>query len=193
MRFTFLFAVIAVLIAAPAYAASVGHYPAVMLDDGCTDSYNAPGTYTQAQAALVLLPATQTSGSADYGCDHDARIRETALVADTSFGPFNMPTGATGITVFADANVVSNNTDTWTIEILADRPVDRVAYIVATTGSQATEGDKHYGFHPLLEAAVSTSTATEEIDVIMPTIFWIKLNLGTATSLDVTLSWAVLP
>ena len=189
MKRTLFLAVLAVIFASPAYAASVGHYPQVFLDDGCTDAYNAPGTYTVAQAALALQPAVQTSGAADIGCDHDARIRETALVADTTFGPFRMPKGKTGIIVFADANVVSNDTDTWTIEILRARPVDMVAVVVATTGSQATEGDKSYGFHPLLMHAVSASTATEEVDVVVPNMFWIKLNLGTATSWDGTLSW----
>jgi hypothetical protein len=183
------FAVIAVLFAAPAYAASVGNYPNVFVDDGCTDSFNAPATRATALLALALQPAIQTSGSADIGCDHDPRIRETAIVADTTFGPFKMPAGKTGIIVFADANTVSGGTDTWTIEIMRARPVDMVAVVAATTGSQATQGDKSFGFHPLLQHAVSMSTATEEIDATIPRMFWIKLNLGTATSWDGTLSW----
>jgi hypothetical protein len=190
---TLFFAAIAVLFAAPAYAASIGSYPHVFVDDGCTDSYNAPGTYTQAQAALGLRAAVQTSGASDYGCDHDPRIRETALVADTTFGPFRMPLGTTGILVYADANTVSGGTDTWAIEILRARPVDRVVVIAATTASQATQGDKIFGFHPLLEAAVSNLSATGEIDIVMPRIFWIRMQLGTATSWDGTLSWEPLP
>jgi hypothetical protein len=190
MKRVLFFAAIAVLFAAPAYAASIGHYPHVLVDDGCTDSYNAPGTYTQAQAALALPPAIQTSGSADVGCDHDARIRETALVADTTFGPFKLPAGATGIIVFADSNIVSNDTDTWAIEILRARPVDRVAVVAATSSALATESDHIVGFGPDDRNAVTMSTATEEIDATVPSTFWIRLNLGTATSWDGTLSWA---
>jgi hypothetical protein len=130
----------------------------------------------------------QTSGASDAGCDHDARIRETAIVADTTFGPFRMPKGKTGIIVFADANIVSGDTDTWVIEILRARPVDMVAVVVDESSALATEADHVVAFHPLLQAAVSM-TGAEEHDVVMPRTFWIKLNLGTATSWDGTLSW----
>jgi hypothetical protein len=184
------FAVIAVLFAAPAYAASVGHYPNVLVDDGCTDSFNAPATRATALLALALQPAIQTSGAADIGCDHDPRIRETAIVADTTFGPLKLPAGATGIIVFADSNIVSNDTDTWAIEILRARPVDMVAVVAATSSALATESDHIVGFGPDDRNAVTMSTATEEIDATIPRMFWIRLNLGTATSWDGTLSWA---
>jgi hypothetical protein len=183
-------AVIAVLFAAPAYAASIGHYPHVLVDDGCTDSYNAPTSAATAAAQLALQPQIQTSGTSDAGCDHDARILEIAIVADKTFGPLKLPAGATGIIVFADANIVSNDTDTWTIEIMRARPVDRVAVIAATSSALATESDHIIGFGPDLRNAVTMSTATEEIDATVPSTFWIKLNLGTATSWDGTLSWA---
>jgi hypothetical protein len=186
-----LLACLLVSFAPTAHAASVGHYPWVFVDDGCTDSYNAPGTYVQAQAALVLLPAVQTSGSADIGCDHDPRIRETAIVADTNFGPFTMPKGKTGIIVFADANIVSGDTETWSIKILRARPVDMVAVIAAESSDLATEADHSVGFHPLLQAAVTmpAGAAHEEVDAIIPRVFWIQLELVSATSWDGTLSW----
>jgi hypothetical protein len=196
---TLFFAAIAVLFAAPAYAASIGHYPHVFVDDGCTDSFNAPATRATALLALVLQPAIQTSGAADIGCDHDPRIRETAIVADTTFGPFKMPPGKTGIVVFADSNVVSNNTDTWVIEILRARPVDMMAVVAATSSALATEADHSVGFHPLLQHAVSmpAGAAHEEVDAVIPATFYIRLNIntgvdgtgGTATSWDGTLSW----
>jgi hypothetical protein len=183
-------AVIAVLFAAPAYAASIGHYPYVLVDDGCTDSYNAPITSTEANAQLALQPVVQTSGSADGGCDHDARIREPAIVADTTFGPLRLPAGATGIIVFADANDVTADAGTWTIEILRARPVDMVAVVAATTASQNSEGDVSFGFGPDDRNAVTMSTNSAEIDATVPSTFWVKLKLGTATAWDGTLSWS---
>jgi hypothetical protein len=185
-------AVIAVLFAAPAYAASIGHYPYVLVDDGCTDSYNAPITANQAQAQMALQPAVQISGAADGGCDHDARIREPAIVADTTFGPFKMPAGKTGIIVFADANIVSGDTETWVIEILRARPVDMMAVVAAASSALATEADHTVAFHPLLQHAVTmpAGAAHEEVDTVIPRMFWIRLNLGTATSWDGTLSWS---
>jgi hypothetical protein len=143
------------------------------------------------------MPPVQTSGAADAGCDHDARIREVAITADTTFGPFRMPAGKTGIIVFADSNVVSNDTDTWIIEILRARPVDMMTVVAAASSALATEADHSVGFHPLLQHAVSMSTATEEIDATIPAVFYIRINIntgvdgtgGTATSWDGTLSW----
>jgi hypothetical protein len=193
MKLILFFAAIAVLFAAPAHAASVGSYPNVFVDDGCTDSFNAPGTYAQAQAALDRLPrpAVQTTGSSDFGCDHDPRIRETAITADTNFGPFKMPHGRTGLLVFADANIVSGDTQTWVIEILRARPVDMVAVVAGASSALATEADHTIAFHPLLQHAVSmpAGAAHEEVDMVIPELFWIRLNLGTATSWDGTLSW----
>jgi hypothetical protein len=182
-------AVLALIFASPAYAASVGHYPSVFVDDGCTDDFNAPGTRTQALAALVLSPAVQTSGASDIGCDHDPRIRETALTESTTFGPFKMPHGRTGIIVFADANDVTADAGTWTIEILRGRPVDMVAVVAATTASQNSEGDVSFGFGPDDQNAVTMSTNAAEIDATIPSTFWIKLKFGTATAWEGTLSW----
>jgi hypothetical protein len=185
-------AVLAVLIASPAYATSLGHYPNVLIDDGCTDSFNAPATRAAALLALALQPAIQTSGAADAGCDHDPRIRETAIVVDdTTWGPFKMPAGKTGLLVFADANVVSGDTETWVIEIIRARPIDMVAVVAAASSALATEADHTIAFHPLLQHAVSmpAGASHEEVDAVIPSLFYIRLNFGTATSWDGTLSW----
>jgi hypothetical protein len=95
MRRFILFLVTGVLFAAPAWAADTNVYPRTLVDSTCTDTEDTPAA--TATTSVVGFegrqpaPAAQTSGSADGYCDNDSRIlaSSTAIVADTTFGPFN--------------------------------------------------------------------------------------------------------
>ncbi len=179
-----LFLILALLlIAAPAFAINEGHYPKTVFDTNCTDTNDTPA----APGEVGARPGVQTSGSGDGFCDHDSRIVSAAVTADITFGPFALPNGATGIIVWVDADVVSNDTDTWDIDILIQKPHDLAFVALDSSGSQSTEGAKSFGFSPALLSA--DNGATTQIDVSMHPVFFIRLDLGTATSWDGSISW----
>jgi len=185
MRQSILFWVLAAFVLAlPAQAANEGHYPSTIVDANCTDARTTPAAAGQTAAR----PEIQISGTADGYCDHDSRIRKSAITADTTFGPFTMPPGSRGILLFVDADTVSNDTDTWSIDLAVVKPDSLAKVVVDSTASQATEGDKSFGFVPALMGA-DTGAATGDIDVFVPKQFYLVLNLGTATSWAGSISW----
>jgi len=170
------------LFAWPAIAANEGHYPNTVMDAGCTDLYDAP-----AAGSGSARPSVQTSGDPDGYCDHDSRIREAAAAADLVFGPFFMPSEALGVIIYADADIVSNDTDTWQVRIIEYRPHDAVLRAVHNPGEQATEGDKLFIIGPTGHKDLGAVTAT--VSANMPKAFYIQLDLVTATSWDGSISW----
>jgi len=185
VKLTLLFLMaLAVLFATPALAANEGYYPSTVVDANCTDTNDTPA----AAGEVGARPGYQTSGSADGYCDHDSRILEEPVTADTTFGPFKLPPGSTGIVLFVDPDAVSGDTDTWKFDVLVNKPDDGTKVAVATTGSVATEGDKSYGFLPALQGA-SSGAATADVDVFVPVTFYILLDVISATSWDGSVSW----
>ena len=165
-------------------ASATGNYPGILMDSSCTDTEDTPA---EAQAGtFAVRPLVQLTGSLDGFCDHDSRVLSGPVTADTQFGPFKRDPGAVGFLLFVDADVVSNDTDTWQFDIKIQRPHEAVKHIIKSTASQNTEGNSLFAFLPLLQAA-DAGTATE-IDVIMHEVFWITLELGTATSWDGNIS-----
>lgn len=185
---TFLLVVAVVCaLAFPAMAVDTTSYPHVLLDSSCTDANDAPA----ASAGGSIKPAPQTAGPADGFCDHDSRILTGALTADTVFAPLYLPSGAMGILVYTDADAVSNDTDTWTVRLRTYRTFDDVTVVADQTASQATEGNKSFGFMPFALAADSGSI-TAEVDVVVPRKFAIELELVSATSWTGDIFWDVL-
>jgi hypothetical protein len=130
----------------------------------------------------------QETGSGDGLCDHDSRIVQAAITADTVFGPFKMPPGTRGIIIWADADVVSNNTDTWQIRIVDYRPHDNLFRPIHNPGSQSTEGAKSFIIGPAYDKGLGSVTAT--VTGNLPRPFWIQLELLSASSWAGSLSWA---
>lgn len=178
-----IFALFALLLFAPSAAQAIneGHYPATFMDINCTDTEDTPA----AAGAVGARPAAQTSGSADGFCDHDSRIKNAPITVDTTFGPFVMPSGSIGILIHVDADVVSNDTDTWRLRIGIKKPHDGAVFFYANTGSQSTEGTKVLGF---VDAAQGSSGGTD-VNISMHPVFYIQLDLTTATSWDGSISW----
>ena len=175
-----LFALLA--FALPAHAVNEGIYPRTVYDTNCTDAFNVP-----AAGSIGVRPSPQISGSADSRCDHDSRILAAAVTADTTFGPFTLKSGQRSVVVYVDADVVSNDTDTWNIRILEKRPHDLVVRPVHAVADQTTEGNKTYLFAP---SGFTYGAVTVTVNGEIPAVFFIELNVVTATSWDGSISWA---
>ena len=184
MKRLLLFALFAALFAWPALAVNDGSYPQTILDDTCTDSNDTPA----AQTGGWVRPPVQASGSADGFCDHDSRIRETALTASTEFGPFTLPNGTRGVVLIVDANVVSNDTDTWRPALSFMIPATQSTTTLALGASTATEAVHYFSFAPG-EYATPAIVGVANVDVAVPRRFYINLNLQTATSWEGIISW----
>lgn len=169
--------------ATPTPPANAGSYPATLMDSPCTDSYNVPA----AQTGGSIGPAAQTSGTGDGFCDHDSRIVSAAQTANEVFGPFRFGPTSTGIIVFVDADTVSNDTDTWQIDILMVKPDNASTMVLGSSAEQSTEDAFSFGFLPALQSADSGAGA--DTDVSMQDWFYIRLTLGTATSWAGSISW----
>lgn len=159
-------------------------YPQVLMDSGCIDTNNVPA----AQTGGSIRPAAQTSGTGDGYCDHDSRVREAAITADTSFGPFKRKPGRMGVRVFADSDVVSGDTNTWSLEILAARPHEPAVFDVVETEELATEANHVVSFGPNLLYDVA-GVGNSNNNCAIPPTFYINMKFGTATSWDGNISW----
>lgn len=183
MTRTILLALLVALWALPATAVDVGHYPSTLVDDTCTDSNDTP-----AAGPKGMRPAVQISGSADGFCDHDSRIIEVAIEANAVFGPFKRAPDSRGIVIFADANVVSNDTETWKVALQVMIPATGTLTTVGLGTERATEALHLNGFGSG-EYGTPAMTGVSHIDVALPLVFYINLNLVTATSWEGLISW----
>ena len=185
MRRALLLAFLIALWAFPAFAVNEGHYPQTIVDTNCTDAQNTPAAPGEGGAR----PQVQTSGSADGYCDHDARIVAAAITVDTVFGPFKTG-GSAAVVIWADADVVSNDTDTWQIDIIFYQPHDNTLRIAHAVATQTTEGNKYFIIGPAGWDDIGVQPApTANIVGNLPDPFYIQLKLGTATSWDGSISW----
>lgn len=170
------------LVTADAYAANDAAYPNTLVDAACTDSYDSVG--------LTLLgwgsPGVEDSGSPNNLCDHDNRIVTNAITADTEFGPLTLPEGTSCIVVFADAEIVSNDIDTWNFQIRMVKPHNGTKYAVFNDGTIATEGSHILSYCPATIVADGPGT---DNDTVVPRTFYIYFNLASATSWEGDISW----
>jgi len=184
MRHAFLFALLVVfaLWALPAFAINEGHYPQTIVDTNCTDSEDTPAAAGQTGAR----PQVQTTGDADGFCDHDSRIIAAPITVDTIFGPFKIG-GSAAIIIWVDADVVSNDTDTWAIRTVTYRPHDNVRDPIHAIPNQSAEGDVIFIIGPAGWANLGASDDDVVGNLTEP--FFIELDLVTATSWDGSISW----
>jgi hypothetical protein len=178
-----------VLWASAALAVNQEYFPETVYETNCTDIFSVP-LFSDGPGAGAR-PEVQISGAGDNWCDHDSRILARPLTADTLFGPFVMPSANKNIIVYVDADVVSNDVDTWQIRITENRPHDGVLRAIHNPGSQATEGDRTFIFGPIGGTGGSENNlaATASVAGAMPKVFYIQVDLLTATSWDGSISW----
>ncbi len=150
-------------------------YPTVLVDQGCTDSFDTPAAATE----FVLPPSVQTSGSGDGNCDHDSRILTGALVADTTFGPLRGGKTAC-VLVFADGNTVTGGDTKWGIVVQIKQPhndeMQSIDSSVLLTG--VTDGEWMIG----LPTGYSYGSLDESLNARLPGAWFLVLDLNTATS-----------
>jgi hypothetical protein len=191
MKRFILFWALLVWLATPAWAADTNKYPATLLDQTCTDSFDTPTAVT---AGLVTIgggrafqpaPAAQTSGSGDGFCDNDSRIVTGALAADKTFGPFNLG-DARGVYLFVDADTVTGGTTDWRIRVFAAKPHSAAQVQMAAAANVTGAGDVVYSIGPTT-AYENTTVAAQAATVYpipIPDPFYVALDLtvGGATS-----------
>ena len=158
----------------PAYGAGEV-YPTVLVDQGCTDSFDTPAAAT----AFVLPPAVQISGSADGNCDHDSRILTGALTADTTFGPLRGGKTAC-VLVFADGNTVTGGDTKWGIIVQVKQPHNDEMQAVDSSAllTGVTDGEFLIG----LPTGYSYGSLDESLNARLPGAWFLVLDLNTATS-----------
>ena len=172
-------AILALVFAGAASAADETSYPSTLVEQTCTDAFDAPANITGAIGGGWSVPP-QTSGSGDDFCDHDSRIlTDAALVADTVFGPFEGGLAACYI-IFADGNTVSGGDAGWAIAVHATQPHDGVKEVLdlATEVTGVTDEVWSVG----LPTQYSYSALSEELNVRLPTRWYLVLTLLGATS-----------
>lgn len=182
-RLLFLLVALLLFSAPSAHAINEGHYPAVLMDTACTDTEDTPAAETGG-----ARPALQISGSGDGFCDHDSRIVAGAVTADTLFGPFSIPADANGVLIFVDADVVSNDTDTWRLIYQHKKPHDVALTTIANATQQSTEGDKVFSLN---RGTVLPQVSTINANLHPPAELFITLDLVAATSWDGSISLLV--
>jgi len=159
--------------AAPALAINTTHFPSTLMDSTCTDTEDTPAPVSGGSTR----PAVQLTGTADGFCDHDSRIVTGAVTADTNWD-INKKDCASGF-IHVDANTVSNDTDTWQIKLLIQKPHDLAFVQLENSGSQAVEGVTKYAFGQI---GVTSTQIKTVMNVVLPAVFRIQLDVVTATS-----------
>jgi hypothetical protein len=175
MKLRFLIAMLVALWAFPAVAVDTTRYPSTIVEQTCTDSFDTPA----AQDGGDVRPAVQTSGSGDDRCDHDSRIlTDAALVADTTFGPFKGGKAACWI-IFADGNTVTGGDTKWGIIIQAAQPHDlaKETLDASTLVTGVTDSVWMVGL-----PTGHSFTVTEDLNLRLPRLWYLVLDLNTATS-----------
>jgi hypothetical protein len=183
MRYLILVALM--LLAVPAWAVDTTVYPQTLVDSTCTDSEDVPTAVTPGTSHLGRFnpkPAIQLTGSADGFCDHDSRIRTTAVTpfaADVDFGPFAKG-DIQGIFLYVDGDAVTGGDTKYQMSLLGVKPHDG-ALIVLQTATEATgNGNVIFAFG----SELGTPTPTVEAEAPLPKTFYIQLDLNTADSWD---------
>jgi hypothetical protein len=186
-RHTILFAALLALllfVAGDASAVNEGNYPTTLVDANCTDTEDTAGEFVFGSQFV------QETGSADGLCDHDSRIIQAAITVDTNFGPLKLPVGTRCIVVWSDGDVVSNDTQSWRINLVTIRPHDGSFQAIAFGETNSTEADHDVSFCPGEYANPAASAITiGNKDVPVPRTFYIQLDMMSATSWAGSLSW----
>ena len=179
-----LFWALLVLIAAPALAADTNKYPATLVDVTCTDTEDTPAAVTPGLTHFHKYnpkPAVQLTGSADGFCDNDSRIVATvatAITADATFGPFN-GRGVKGIFLYVDGDAVTGGDTKYHMALAGQKPHDGAVIELDYTGFATGNGVVVY----TIGTTIGTPNGdTEGLEVQIPNVFYILLDLNTADS-----------
>jgi hypothetical protein len=176
-RHTILFAALLALllfVASDAQAVDTTKYPAVLVDQTCTDAND---TVT-GQGAFSTFVENVVGGGPNGKCDHDNRILTGALVADTVFGP--LPGGRTQCIILRVVPSAVTGGDTkWRIILrIADPLAGTTAdYDVGAFNPGVTTKILSFGV-----AGTAASTVSEAMAGTLPNPYWLELDLETATS-----------
>ena len=180
MKHTLLFGLLVAfaLWALPAFAANTTRFPATILEQTCTDSYDVPA----AQTGGGTRPAVQISGSADTRCDHDSRITTAAITTSpVTFGPFYKNDFGGCVYIFVDANTVTGGDAGWILSVHTKTPHTAEWRTVDTTGELTGVTDETivFGRSPWSGAQGS---ADIELSAPIPNTWYIWLSQAGATS-----------
>jgi hypothetical protein len=193
----------ALLFATPAFAAEPQHYPSVLIDADCADSFNAGGVSSIITSRFwTSTNQTQTTGTADGLCDIDNRIlaSTTAITADKSFGadgttaavPFDLPVGSVGLLIHADGDTVSGGITDWKVCVLEDMLHESGTKKVVWCGGTNTGTTDQFlmvGALGVGTTSISTLVTYTSHIAVLPRHFYLQLDLISATSWAGSLSW----
>jgi hypothetical protein len=198
MKRFILFWALLVLIAAPVWAADTNKYPSTLIDETCTDLYDAPAAYTPGltiiggpSAPISSAALVQTSGDPDQFCDNDSRIvavAVTALDADVVFGPFRLAEPYIGIHLFVYVSDATGGTTAFRVQfesIIPHTGAVKTIYAINDTGVD----DYFYiiGGRPYTDGTILDD---DDIHVPIPEVFYIRMDFiaGGATSITTAMS-----
>ncbi len=170
----------ALLLALPAVAADTNKFPWTLVDSTCTDSFDTPAASTLAIADFDTYqsPAVQVSGSGDGFCDNDSRIVTGAIVADTAFGPFSGK-NVQGFILFADGDTVTGGDTKYHVSLAVQKPHDSAAIELDAAALITGNGNVFF----TIGTDIGTPSQDDEgLEVPIPDIFYVLLDLNTATS-----------
>ena len=172
-----------VMLAAPAWGVDTTKYPSTLVDSTCTDTEDTPAATTLGAVGFggyIPAPTVQLTGSADGYCDHDSRIlaSSTAIVADTTFGPFSGK-GIKGFILYADGDAVTGGDTNYHIDIGVKKPHDGVVIEIDVGDDKTANGNVTFSF------GTDVGTPSQGGDrtlVPLANTFYIILDIDTADS-----------
>ena len=173
---------IIVLFAFPAFAIDTNRYPGVLIDQTCTDSYDAPAapaTSPLVSLASYLPAIVQTSGDPDNRCDNDAYIRKGAITSDTTFGPFKWDHKSEAALVLQFD--VSASDANYEVEIGFIAPHDATYWMWMENTPDFGSGASNRCIQ-ISNSIFGSSWCATKWSLLIPDVYYLKIDLITATS-----------
>ena len=184
---------LALLLAAPAWAIDTNRWPHTIVDQACTDSYDTPTATTPTLVGWAghnPSPAAQTSGSGDGYCDNDSRIATGAITSSTVFGPFK-GRGLAGLIIWFDVTVATGGNTGYELDLQVARPNDGTKFVINSPGAPTPLTGAQEGFYSMgIDLGTPNGDEASDYKILIPSVFYIGLTLNTATSVtgDVSLT-----
>lgn len=186
---TILYAILVVLFAAPALAADTNVYPDVLMDSTCTDLFDAPENYTPGLTRLGgggpqvgSESLIQLTGDPDGFCDNDSRIIAGDIVADTVFGPIEIPQGTRCLIIHVDVGAIAGGSSDWSLEPGYLAPVTGVFRRTDVFATQSSTGIDIFVIGA--GTPIDNGTVLTEVQFgALPNPVSFNLNLVSATSM----------
>lgn len=189
MRRFILAALLVLLIPLVASAANTNKYPDTLVDQTCADDNDVPAAVTPELTVIGGSPTihapgalVQLSGSADGFCDNDSRIIATiasGISADTRFGPFSMPLNYPILFGMFEGSAVTGGDTKWRVRFEILKPHE-AEFLAAGFDTTLVTGNVDLYFAAGLNTTIAF--AGEDLDAAMPRVFYMLLDLNTATS-----------